>query len=228
MASADMADALESYPLQRLPQEPSPSNAFADDTGHIHAGDKVLLIVENDNNFAHFLFDMAHERGYKAVVVGRGGAAIAKAREVQPTAITLDINLPDFDGCACSIGSGRPTPVTYPVQIIHRHETTRGLRMGAMGTLTKRSRARRRSMTRSRAGRHTSPHTAADAVIAINDQANARRTVRADRRRRRADPHAPSGTEAIAALSEGGLTRRSSGSTCPRCAGSSSSMRSTR
>jgi ActR/RegA family two-component response regulator len=42
------------------------------------------LIVENDNNFAHFLFDMAHERGYKAVVVGRGAAAIQRARETPP------------------------------------------------------------------------------------------------------------------------------------------------
>src|SRR5688500_13454059 len=75
--------------------EPVPTNQFLDDLGDIQPGDKVLLIVENDNNFAHFLFDRAHERGFKAVVTGRGASAIQRARELQPTAITLDINLPD-------------------------------------------------------------------------------------------------------------------------------------
>src|SRR4029078_9329227 len=85
------------------------------------------------------LYDLAHERGFKAVVVGRGAAAIAKARELQPTAITLDINLPDFDGWRV-LDRLKDDPATrhIPVQVITTdEETLRGLRMGAMGALTK-------------------------------------------------------------------------------------------
>src|SRR5262249_27802148 len=39
----------------RGPQEPSASTQFVDDSIHLAPSDKVLLIVENDNAFAHFL-----------------------------------------------------------------------------------------------------------------------------------------------------------------------------
>jgi CheY-like chemotaxis protein len=127
------------FPMHRAPQEPSAASQFVDDSAHIVSSDKVLLIVENDNTFAHFLYDLAHERGFKAVVVGRGATAIARARELQPTAITLDINLPDFDGWrVLDRLKDDPTTRHIPVQIITTdEETQRGLRMGAMGALTK-------------------------------------------------------------------------------------------
>ncbi len=123
----------------QVAQEAMLAAQFADDSPNVRSGDKVLLIVENDNNFAHFLYDMAHERGFKAVVTGRGAAAIAKAREIQPSAITLDINLPDFDGWRV-LDRLKDDPMTrhIPVQIITTdEETQRGRRMGAIGALTK-------------------------------------------------------------------------------------------
>jgi CheY-like chemotaxis protein len=111
--------------IARTPQDTSPSNQFADDTNNISSDDKVLLIVENDNNFAHFLFDMAHERGFKAIVAGRGAEAIKKARELQPAAITLDINLPDIDGWrVLDRLKDDSTTRHIPVQIITTDEET--------------------------------------------------------------------------------------------------------
>jgi len=126
-------------PQHRPPQEPSPDSAFYDDSAKIRESDKVLLIVENDNNFAHFLFDMAHERGFKAVVSARGADAIKRARDLKPAAITLDINLPDIDGWrVLDRLKDDATTRHIPVQIITTDEETgRGLRMGAMGALTK-------------------------------------------------------------------------------------------
>src|SRR4029434_7138363 len=77
---------------------PLGASMFADDSGNIQIDDRVLLIVENDAHFAHFLFELAHENGFKALVASRGSAAVTMAREVKPHAITLDINLPDIDG----------------------------------------------------------------------------------------------------------------------------------
>ena len=73
-------------------------SSMEDDRGNIHSGDRVLLIVEDDPNYAKVLLEMARDRGFKAVVAQRGSAALAMAREMKPDAITLDIHLPDFDG----------------------------------------------------------------------------------------------------------------------------------
>jgi CheY-like chemotaxis protein len=61
-------------------------------------GDRVVLIVEDDPNYARVLLDMAHEKSFKAVIASHGSAALALARELKPAAITLDIHLPDLDG----------------------------------------------------------------------------------------------------------------------------------
>ena len=70
----------------------------SDDRNTIEAGNKVVLIVEDDALFAQILLDLAHERGFKGIVAAQGDAALALARKYKPDAITLDIRLPDRDG----------------------------------------------------------------------------------------------------------------------------------
>ncbi len=121
------------------PESTTPSNQFADDADNIASGDEVLLIVENDLNFAHYLYEMAHENKFKAVVATRGGTAIQLARQLNPVAITLDINLPDIDGWRV-LDRLKDDPATrhIPVQIITTDDAReRGLRMGAMDALAK-------------------------------------------------------------------------------------------
>jgi CheY-like chemotaxis protein len=69
-----------------------------DDREHIRAGDKVLLIIEDDETFAGLLLGMAREKGFKGVVATRGDTGLALANELLPDAITLDIRLPVVDG----------------------------------------------------------------------------------------------------------------------------------
>jgi HAMP domain-containing protein/signal transduction histidine kinase/CheY-like chemotaxis protein len=73
-------------------------NEVDDDRGDIRPDDRVVLIVENDENFARFLLDVARERGMKGIVTSLGAAALALAREYKPQAVTLDIFLPDIEG----------------------------------------------------------------------------------------------------------------------------------
>ena len=62
-------------------------------------GDRVLLIVDNDEGFAGVLLDIAPRTGYKGDRRRRSAPRrVALARERQPDAITLDICLPDIDG----------------------------------------------------------------------------------------------------------------------------------
>lgn len=69
-----------------------------DDRDQITEGDKVILIVEDDTNFAKALLKYAHVNGYKAVVVVRGDYALSAALQYKPLAILLDIQLPVKDG----------------------------------------------------------------------------------------------------------------------------------
>ena len=73
-------------------------NEIGDDRDHIQAGDRVLLIVENDIGFAKFLLQAAQEHGFKVLVTTMGATALALARDHKPAAITLDIHLPDVKG----------------------------------------------------------------------------------------------------------------------------------
>jgi signal transduction histidine kinase/CheY-like chemotaxis protein len=73
-------------------------NEHGDDRDNIRAGDRVLLIVENDPGFARFLLDAAREKGFKALVTALGSAALTLTREYNPDAVTLDIHLPDING----------------------------------------------------------------------------------------------------------------------------------
>jgi signal transduction histidine kinase/DNA-binding response OmpR family regulator/HAMP domain-containing protein len=73
-------------------------NEAGDDRDMIGPGDRTLLIVENDLAFAKLLVDVAHDAGFKTLVTSFGAAALSLARQYVPSAITLDISLPDIDG----------------------------------------------------------------------------------------------------------------------------------
>ena len=70
----------------------------ADDRHDIQSGDRIVLIVEDDVNFAGILLELAREKGFKGLVATSGIMALALARKYKPSAITLDIRLPDRDG----------------------------------------------------------------------------------------------------------------------------------
>jgi len=81
-----------------LPEAPVLVNEADDDRDSITLDDTTILIVENDIAFARFLLDTAREKGFKGLVTSLGATALALAHEYQPSAITLDINLPDIEG----------------------------------------------------------------------------------------------------------------------------------
>lgn len=72
--------------------------AVEDDRDGITAEDKVILIVEDDINFAKALLKYARMNQYKGVVVVRGDYALSAAVQYHPQAILLDVQLPVKDG----------------------------------------------------------------------------------------------------------------------------------
>ena len=69
-----------------------------DDRDIIIKGDKVILIVEDDTNFAKSLLDFSRDRGYKGIVSVRGDHALNLATVYNPVGILLDIQLPVKSG----------------------------------------------------------------------------------------------------------------------------------
>jgi hypothetical protein len=111
----------------------------ADDRHAIFDGERVVLIVEDDVNFAGILLDLAREKGFKGLVATTGDSALALARRYKPDAVTLDIKLPDRDGWTV-LDRLKHDPVTshIPVHIISGEEQRlRALHHGAITHLQK-------------------------------------------------------------------------------------------
>lgn len=60
--------------------------------------EKSLLIIEDDKNFLAILSDLAVEKGFKVLVATKGEEGINLAAKYKPSAIILDIGLPDING----------------------------------------------------------------------------------------------------------------------------------
>jgi HAMP domain-containing protein/CheY-like chemotaxis protein/signal transduction histidine kinase len=110
-----------------------------DDRKILEPGDAVLLIVEDDPHYARILLDLARGRGFKGLVAMRGTDGLALARKYQPTAITLDIFLPDMLGWTLLSQLKHDHSTRHiPVQILTvEEERQHGLERGAFAYLNK-------------------------------------------------------------------------------------------
>jgi len=110
-----------------------------DDREHLEPDDAVLLIVEDDPHYARVLCDLSHDTGFKVLVAMRGAEALALAREFHPTAVSLDVFLPDMLGWTV-LNHLKQDPATrhIPVQMLTLDEDRHhGLARGAFSFVTK-------------------------------------------------------------------------------------------
>ncbi|HMC55251.1 MAG TPA: response regulator, partial [Gemmatimonadaceae bacterium] len=119
-------------------QIPRPGD-IKDDRDNLEPGDRVVLVVENDANFAGILLDMAREKGFKGLVALDGETGIRTAHAYKPDAITLDIDLPGVDGwTVLDRLKHHPDTRHMPVHIISGvRERQAGLKAGAIAYLEK-------------------------------------------------------------------------------------------
>jgi CheY-like chemotaxis protein/signal transduction histidine kinase len=128
-----------SLQLAKISVAEHPVEVIPDDRESLQPDDPVLLIVEDDPHYARVLCDLSHDRGFKVLVALRGAEALALAREFHPTAISLDVFLPDMLGWTV-LNHLKQDPATrhIPVQMLTLDEDRQhGLARGAFGFVTK-------------------------------------------------------------------------------------------
>ena len=110
-----------------------------DDRDSLQPDDARLLIVEDDPHYARVLRDLARDKGFKVLVASRGSEALALAQEYHPTAVSLDVFLPDMLGWTV-LNHLKQDPATrhIPVQMLTLDEDRHhGLARGAFAFVTK-------------------------------------------------------------------------------------------
>jgi len=117
------------HPIEKIP----------DDRENLQPDDAVLLIVEDDPHYARVLRDLSRDTGFKVLVATRGADALALAHEYHPTAVSLDVFLPDMLGWTV-LNHLKQDPATrhIPVQMLTLDEDRHhGLARGAFAFVTK-------------------------------------------------------------------------------------------
>jgi CheY-like chemotaxis protein/signal transduction histidine kinase/HAMP domain-containing protein len=116
-----------------------PQIAIPDDREQLAAGDHIMLIVEDDPSYARVIVDLARANGFKVVVASTGASALELARQYRPTAVSLDVFLPDMLGWTVLSNLKRdPATRHIPVQIVTLDEDRQnGLARGAFSYVGK-------------------------------------------------------------------------------------------
>jgi len=141
--SSSTAASTERKPVATSPsvsvvERPAPER-IPDDRNELRPDDAILLIVEDDPHYARVLRDLSRDKGFKVLVATGGAEALALAKEFHPTAVSLDVFLPDMLGWTV-LNHLKQDPATrhIPVQMLTLDEDRHhGLARGAFAFVTK-------------------------------------------------------------------------------------------
>ena len=88
---------LVTAPTPTAPPRPS-AGLVEDDRDVLQPDTRHILVIEDDLRFAAILRDLVHEMHFQCVVTNSAGEGLHAAQTLRPSAILLDINLPDHSG----------------------------------------------------------------------------------------------------------------------------------
>jgi signal transduction histidine kinase/CheY-like chemotaxis protein/CHASE3 domain sensor protein len=100
---------------------------------------RILLVVEDDEVFAGILRDLSREMGFDSLVAGTAEEALSLAKQYMPSAIVLDVGLPDQSGLSVLDRLKRDVLTRHiPIHVISGtdHAQT-ALSLGAVGYMLK-------------------------------------------------------------------------------------------
>jgi CheY-like chemotaxis protein/CHASE3 domain sensor protein len=162
---------------QSEPEKLEPATT-ADDRDAIKPGGRVILLVEDDAAFAMILRDLVHEMGFQCVATSSANDGLVAAAQFLPSAIILDVNLPDHSGLGVLDQLKRdPKTRHIPVHVVSVSDYKReAFELGAIGYALKPAKReeligalRRMEATFSQSVRH---------VLVVEDDARQRESIR--------------------------------------------------
>jgi CheY-like chemotaxis protein/CHASE3 domain sensor protein len=108
---------------------------FDDDRDRPAPPERMVLVIEDEPNFARILFDLAHERNYRCLVAFSAEEGLQLAEALQPAAILLDIRLPDRSGLSVlQLLKDSPATRHIPVHVVSAADHGEAaLHLGAIG-----------------------------------------------------------------------------------------------
>ncbi|QKR99340.1 response regulator [Sphingomonas sp. CL5.1] len=147
VASRD-APVMASPPTASAPAMPAPPAAarpallprrVEDDRDRLSEAMRILLVVEDDATFAGIVCDLSREMGFQCLVAGTAEEALELARQYRPSAVVLDVGLPDQSGLAVLDRLKRDVETRHiPVHVVSGSDHTQtALSLGAIGYLMK-------------------------------------------------------------------------------------------
>jgi signal transduction histidine kinase/CheY-like chemotaxis protein/HAMP domain-containing protein len=113
-------------------------SSIASGAGHSPAVDCVL-VIDDDATARELIADHLNAEGFSVVTAAGGVEGLKFAKELRPTAITLDVMMPDLDGWSV-LAALRQDPELAEIPVIMItivDERRRGIALGAAGYLTK-------------------------------------------------------------------------------------------
>jgi PAS domain S-box-containing protein len=138
-------------------------------------GTPLVLVVDDDAAVREYMERFLEREGYRVITAADGLQALALAREHHPTAITLDVMMPQVDGWTVLAAiKGDPALADIPVILVTIvDEKQRGYSLGATDYMVKPiNRARLSTLLRSLAGR------ASGRLLVVDDDEGSRSLVR--------------------------------------------------
>jgi CheY-like chemotaxis protein len=116
-----------------------PDRQVKDDRDRLTGQRRVLLVVEDDQSFARILRDLSHEMEFECLIAGSATEALALAKEFIPSAVVLDVGLPDHSGLWVLDQLKRDVRTRHiPVHVVSATDNAQtALSLGAIGYLVK-------------------------------------------------------------------------------------------
>ncbi|MDH6169944.1 CheY-like chemotaxis protein/CHASE3 domain sensor protein [Variovorax boronicumulans] len=137
-APVNRSPAAVSAPMPQAPTPPTavPAPQFADDRAIPRDQVRRVLVIEDEPQFAHILYDLAHELGYRCLVAHGAADGFELATQFVPDAILLDMRLPDSTGLDV-LQKLKDSPHTrhIPIHVVSAADNAQAaaLHMGAIG-----------------------------------------------------------------------------------------------
>lgn len=126
-------------PVPAHPKRIARATTVEDDREQVQGARRVLLVVEDDDRFAAIVRDLSRELGFQCLVASTAEEALKLAREFKPSAVVLDVGLPDESGLLVLDRLKRDDATRHiPIHVISAEDHSQtALSLGAIGYMLK-------------------------------------------------------------------------------------------